>query len=272
MKKEFFTKRTALLAHRGAPKEFPENTIPSFKRAAELGADVLEYDIHFTKDKKFAVIHDDTLGRTTNSAGRIEGYTLGELKKLDAGYMFSPESGKTFPHRGKGYSIPSLEELLNEFPSERLNIDLKSNSLDQVEYYTDIIRRFGAEKRVLTASKHTPVLKKVRNISPDMATSFGLREIVSFFVLSALRLDVYFNFGGDALQIPVKYRGITLARESFIKRAHKKNLQVHFWTINNEDEMKYLLAMGADGIFTEDVSLLKKVLDENKTANFHEGK
>jgi glycerophosphoryl diester phosphodiesterase len=264
MKKEFFKTKTAVLAHRGAPRDFPENTIPSFRKAMELGADVLEADIHFTKDKKFAVIHDDTLERTTDGTGNVGDYTLDELKKLDAGYRFTTDNGKTFLHRGKGMIIPSLEEFLNEFPIERLNIDLKCKSSRQIKYYADIIRKSGAEKRILTASKHTSILGKIRKIFPDMATSFGLREIIFLFILSAIRLEGIFNFKGDALQIPVNYRGIKLARESFIRKARQKKLEVHFWTINNEDEMRNLLAIGADAIFTEDPHLLQTVLAKIK--------
>ncbi|MCU0820968.1 MAG: glycerophosphodiester phosphodiesterase [Spirochaetes bacterium] len=264
MKKEYFINKTVVLAHRGAPKVLPENTIPSFKKAVELGADVLEADIHFTKDKKFAVIHDNTLERTTDGKGRVADYTLAELKTLDAGYKFSADGGKTFPHRGRGMTIPSFEEMLIEFPVERLNIDLKSKSHEQINHYADIINRFGAEKRILTASKHTSILIKIRKLFPVMATSFGLREIVFLFTLSRLRLQRIIEFRGDALQIPVSYHGIKLARQSFVKRAHQKNLQVHFWTINNEDKMKELLAIGADGIFTEDAALLGNVLQIEK--------
>lgn len=264
MKKEFFKSKAAVLAHRGAPKDFPENTISSFKKAVELGADVLEADIHFTKDKKFAVIHDDTLERTTDGTGKAADYTLDELKKFDAGYRFSSDKGKLFPYRGAGMTIPSLEELLIEFPVERFNIDLKSKNPEQIKYYADIIKKFNAEKRILTASKHTSLLKKIRRIFPDMATSLGLREIVYLLILSKLGLERIYNIEGDVLQIPLKYRRVKLAVKSFIRKAHQKKLAVHFWTINNEDKMEELLAMGADGIFTEDTVLLRKALAENK--------
>ncbi len=80
-----------VFAHRGASKEFPENTLPAFKKAAELGVDYLEIDIRFTKDERFAVIHNDLISTTTNGSGMVADYTLDELKKFDAGYYFTDD-------------------------------------------------------------------------------------------------------------------------------------------------------------------------------------
>ncbi len=261
MEKEYFNQETIVLAHRGAPREFPENTLPSFKRASELNIDVLETDVHFTKDKKFVVLHDEYLERTTNGTGKAIDYTMQELKKLDAGYKFSHNEGKTYPFRDKGITLLSLEELFNEFPGHRFNIELKTKNPKQVEYYGKTIRQFNAETRVLTASEHISNLKALRKLIPQMATSFSPSEVIKFLLLSKSGLlFLKSNFDGDALQIPENVGKFRIVTSTFIRHAHDKGIKVHVWTINEEDDMRRLLDMGTDGIFTDIPLLLIKVL------------
>ncbi len=264
MEKEYFNQETIVLSHRGAPKEFPENTMPSFKRAEELGVDVLETDVHFTKDKKFVVLHDHHLKRTTNGKGMAADYALSELKKLDAGYNFTSNDGKTFPYRNKGINLLSLEELFEEFPDYRFNIELKNSIPGQVEYYGKIIKKYNAQTRVLTASEYTKNLQELRSLFPEMATSSSYLEVVRFLLLSKIGfLFKRYNFKGDALQIPEYILNIRLVTPSLIEKAHSKGLKVHVWTINGEDDMRRLLDMGVDGIFTDVPILLLKVLGRN---------
>ena len=109
-----------------------ENTIASMKAAFQLGADIVEFDVQLTKDKQFAVFHDSTLDCRTNAKGSVSQYTLAELKKLDIGYGYTADGGKTFPFRGKGIGLmPSLDEVLNAFPDRSLLIDVKSSKSEE---------------------------------------------------------------------------------------------------------------------------------------------
>ncbi|EMT52085.1 glycerophosphodiester phosphodiesterase family protein [Brevibacillus borstelensis] len=107
---------------------FLENTIPSMEAAFQAGADIVEFDVQPTRDGKFAVFHDWTLGCRTNGQGVTREHTLEELKRLDIGYGYTADQGKTYPFRGKGIGLmPSLEEVLNHFPEQSFLIHVKSN-------------------------------------------------------------------------------------------------------------------------------------------------
>src|SRR5918998_1323473 len=116
------------LAHRGASALAPENTIEAFRLAVEAGAGGLELDVHVTRDGHIVVIHDATVDRTTNGTGAVSEMTLEELRRLDAGHNFSPDGGPTRPYRGRGVRVPTLREVLREFPGVAVNIDIKAGN------------------------------------------------------------------------------------------------------------------------------------------------
>ena len=124
------TREAAFLAHRGGSALAPENTLPAYENGLRLGADALELDIHYSRDGEIVVFHDDTLDRTTNGSGPLAALTLADLRRLDAGYHFMPDGGKTFPWRGKGVTIPTLREVFERFPQTRVNIEMKVNDAE----------------------------------------------------------------------------------------------------------------------------------------------
>lgn len=119
-----------ILAHRGDSARFPENTLPAFLSAAELGVDVIETDVHLTSDGQIIIWHDDTLDRETDGSGPVEDHTLKELLTLDAGYHFSTDGGQTFPFRGTGIHMLTFEDALQALPHMRFNVDLKTDHTD----------------------------------------------------------------------------------------------------------------------------------------------
>jgi len=261
MQKQFFILEPGIFAHRGDAAHFPENTLPSFKSAVEIGADVIETDVQRSRDGHFMVFHDDTIDRITEGNGRIGGYTLEELKRFDAGYRYSAD-GESFPFRGKGISIPSLDEVLHEFPQQRFNVDLKADDPSQAADYCALIRRCNAGERVLTASEFTENLKAVRSLMPEMATSASHKEVAGvFFLYRSGLLFAKNSFEADALQIPEFYRTWHVAAPGLVRRVRKKGIRVHIWTVNSEADMRRLLDIGVDGIITDDPLLLKKVID-----------
>ncbi|MBN2106558.1 MAG: glycerophosphodiester phosphodiesterase [Deltaproteobacteria bacterium] len=261
MQKQFFTPEPRIFAHRGNAAHFPENTLPSFQSAVEIGADVIETDVQRSRDGHFMVFHDDTIDRITEGAGRVGDHTLEELKRLDAGYRYSAD-GDSFPFRGKRIAIPSLDEALHEFPQQRFNVDLKTDDPSQAADYCTLIRRCNAGERVLTASEFTGNLKAVRSLMPEMATSASHKEVAGvFFLYRSGLLFTKNNFAADALQIPEFYRHWHVAAPDLMRRMHKKGIRVHVWTVNREADMRRLLDAGVDGIITDDPLLLKKVID-----------
>jgi glycerophosphoryl diester phosphodiesterase len=261
MQKHFFIPEPRIFAHRGDAAHFPENTLPSFQSAIEIGADVIETDVQQSKDGHFMIFHDDTIDRVTESRGRIGDYTLQELKRLDAGYRYSAD-GQSFPFRGKKITIPSLEEALREFPQQRFNVDLKAAAPSQAGDYCALIRRCNAAERVLTASEFTGNLKAVRSLLPEMATSASHREVAGvFFLYRSGLLFAKKGLAADALQIPEFYRSWLVASPGMVRQVRRKGIRVHVWTVNAEADMRRLLNAGVDGIITDDPRLLKNVIE-----------
>jgi glycerophosphoryl diester phosphodiesterase len=137
-------------AERIYPPEHPylENTLPSMKAAFDAGADIVEFDVHMTKDDQFAVFHDWTLDCRTNGQGVTRDHTLTELKKLDIGYGYTADNGKTYPFRGKGVGLmPSLTEVLDAFPNKSLLINVKSNDPKEGELLAQYLSKLSKERR-----------------------------------------------------------------------------------------------------------------------------
>jgi glycerophosphoryl diester phosphodiesterase len=105
-----------VIAHQGGDGVWTGDTMYAFEHAVETGADVLEMDAHITKDSQIVLIHDEKVDRTTDGTGLVEDLTLSELKQLDAAFKWSNDEGKTFPYRGQGIQVPTLEELFQKFP------------------------------------------------------------------------------------------------------------------------------------------------------------
>ena len=261
MQKQFFNPEPRIFAHRGISSEYPENSMPAFKKAVEIQSDVIETDIHFTKDRKFVVFHDETLDRMTNGTGKVTSFTLQELKTFDTGYNFTID-GTTYPYRGKNLTFLSLDELLEEFPEQRFNIDLKDKNTSQVPFYCETIMRHNAQHRVLTASNYRRNLTAVRKTIPEMATSAGLWEAIGiFFLFRAGLLFTRKQFSMDALQIPEFIGTSRIVSEVFVRLMQEKGLRVHVWTVNREEDMKRLIGLGVDAVMSDYPALLQKVYD-----------
>ncbi len=261
MRKQFFNHEPRVFAHRGVSGEYPENTMTSFKKAVEIGADVIETDVHFTRDGRFAVIHDDTLNRLTDGTGKICDYTMDELKRFDAGFRFTPD-GETHPFRGTGLTIPSLDELLSEFPEQRFNIDLKDKNPAQAGPYCELITRHNAAHRVLTASEHRANLAAVRTLLPEMATSASMWEAVwIFFLYKTGFLAQKSSYAFDAFQVP-EYLGTSrVVTPHLVRMLRDAGVRVHVWTINREEDMRRLISCGIDAIMSDNPALVKQVFE-----------
>ncbi len=251
-----------LFAHRGGAALWPENTLFAFRHAAELGVDVLELDVHLTADDDLVVMHDRTVDRTTNGHGRVRDMTVAQLRTLDAAYHFTTDDGTTYPYRGQGITIPTLTEVLTAFPNYRINIEIKDDDLQAAERLSEIIDAFQAQDRVIVASFHDEPLAHFRKLQPQVATAAATGEIKTFYIFSTLHLWRFHRAHADAYQVPVQKGYAHFDNPSFIDHAHRLNQQVHYWTINEGDEMRRLLALGADGIMTDRPDLGMEIFRE----------
>lgn len=260
---ENIQRRPLVMAHRGGAGLWPENTMYGFERAVDLGVDMLETEIHSTADNILVLMHDSTVDRTTNGSGPIRAFTLEELKTLDAGYNWTSDGGQTFPFRGSGITVPTLEEVFTALPTARINIDIKQEKPSLVEPLCKTIRTFDMKDKVMVASFNSKVLKAFRRVCPEVTTSAGTGEVAFFFIVNMVFLGAVYRPACQAFQVPEYSSGLRVLTKRFVETAHGLNLAVHVWTINEVTDMKRLLALGVDGIVTDYpdrlISLLRKM-------------
>jgi len=250
--------------HRGASGTLPENTIPSFEAALELGADALELDVHRSADGEIVVIHDETLERTTDGAGPVHERTLEELRAFDAGYRFSPDGGRSFPYRGRGFGIPTLREVLERFLSTPVIVEIKQVEPPLEEDLARLLQEISAEDRTLVFSLSQAPLDRVRRIRPEQPTGFGPDEVAEFLRRLASRTLDEFVSEAVAFAVPVQWRGTQIVGADFVRAAHGAGREVYVWTVNEEREMNALLDLGVDGLITNYPERLNRVVGERE--------
>jgi len=243
--------RPHLFGHRGASGEAPENTLVSFERALAQGVRYLEMDCHATSDGEIVIHHDDTLERMTDAEGLVRERTFAELQRIDAGFRFTPDGGRTFPFRGAGVRVPRLHEVLAAFPHARVNLEVKQADPPIGEEVLRIIRRASAESRVLLAAENESVLAKLRALDAGTALGSSTDDVVQFVLAGAEGRLASFTPRGHALQVPTHALGRPLVTREFVEMAHDRGLVVHVWTINEPAEMRRLLALGVDGVMSD---------------------
>ena len=258
------TDRLLNIAHRGGRGLSPEHTIFAHKKALEVGADVLELDVHSTKDGEVVVSHDPTVDRTTDGKGLVNELMLSEIKRLDAGYSFAIKRGnkEEYPFRGKGLFIPALQEVFSEFPNQRINIEIKQFEPQIEDALFRIIKEMNMIDNVLVVSENNEAIKRFRKISKGaIATGASVAEVRRFVIFMRLKMMPLYIPAADAFQIPEYHGDYHLLTEEFIKKAHKKNIKIHVWTVNEKEDMERLIKMGVDGIITDYPDLLNEVIN-----------
>jgi len=251
-----------VIGHRGSAGEAPENTLPSFALALETGAAILESDVHLTRDGVPVLLHDDVVDRTTDGSGRVAGLSLAQLQALDAGHRFSADGGRTYPFRGRGLRVPTLEEALAAFPDARFNLELKEGLPGLVERCLEVIGKSGSASRsLLTAGDDALMMllrAEVARRGVSVALGASAREVGDFLRCAIERRRP--APGPMALQVPAEFGGRPLVTREFVDHAHDHDLVVHVWTIDEPEEMRALLALGVDGIVSDFPARLAAVI------------
>lgn len=259
--------RPLVMAHRGGAGLWPENTLHAFTQAVALGVDVLEIDLHATADGALVIIHDGTVERTTNGAGRVNAQTLAELKKLDAGYRWTNDGGRTFPFRGKAITIPTLREVLDKFPGVRLNIDIKGSQPALVKNFCRSLRESHATANVNVASFSWETLAEFRRECPEVTTSASFDEVLALLSdaqAAGQQPGTAVNKANlRAVQVPESTGGRQLLTAELVAAAHRRGLEVHVWTINDEAAMRRMIELGMDGIITDYPDKLIELLKQD---------
>lgn len=248
-----------LIAHRGGSRLAPENTLAAYGRAVRWWrADLLEIDVQPTADGDCVVIHDATVDRTTDGTGPVIARTVSELRRLDAGYRFTPDGGATFPFRGTGVGLSTLAEVLAAFPATRINVEIKDGRAQDAVRLA--IRQARAEHRVLIAGGDTR--NRSRFADYPGPQSAGAQELYAFYAMHLARATRFYRPPVDAFQIPEKNGGRQVLTPRLVDDAHVHNVAVHVWTVDEEADMRRLLSWGVDGIVTDRPDRLARVLHE----------
>ncbi|WP_413375004.1 glycerophosphodiester phosphodiesterase [Alkalihalobacillus sp. 1P02AB] len=238
-------KEPIIIAHRGASKDAPENTLAAFALAVQHGCDAIELDIHLSVDNEFIVCHDEHINRTTNGSGKIADMTVPQLKSFDCGQWFN--------EKFRGEKIPLLEEVFELVPSHILiNIELKiPHKYPDIERKLTnfLIRKNRIDSVVVSSFDHQCLhrLKKLESrVKIGLLYMSNLVEHYQYtrlFNVPIYSLHPYFlNIG-----------------EEDIRKAKKKNLEVYTWTVNEEKEMAKLIQAGVTGIITDCPQKLKLI-------------
>ncbi|MFO0553742.1 MAG: glycerophosphodiester phosphodiesterase family protein [Polyangiaceae bacterium] len=240
---------TILYAHRGASVEEPENTLEAFARAVELGVDAIETDVRLTADERVVVHHDATGRRMARDPRAIRTLTFNQVRELDVGAAFDPEP----PMKNSGVRrAPLLAEALSTFPHMRFNVDIK-DSAGAVPHVLRVVDDHAASDRVLLTSFHDRVLEEVRSRGYRGETGLARNGALRALALASLPIaSRALRPAGDRIQIPASQGPLVLSRPGLVANLQRLGYAVDFWVINDPVEALRLLAVGADGIMTDD--------------------
>ncbi|MFH9014569.1 glycerophosphodiester phosphodiesterase [Streptomyces sp. NPDC017943] len=232
-------------AHRGGAADGLENTVRQFRCAVEAGYRYIETDVHTTRDGKVVAFHDATLDRMTDGAGRIADLPWQEVRQARV---------------AGAEPLPLFEDLLETFPDVRWNVDVKSEAA--LLPFLDLVGRTDCWDRMCLGSfSEARVVRAQRLAGPRLATSYGTRGVLGLR-LRSWGLPASVRRSAVAAQVPEMQSGIQVVDGRFVRAAHARGLQVHVWTVNEPESMHRLLDLGVDGIMTDHIDTLRKVMED----------
>ena len=244
--------QTKIWAHRGASAYAPENTLAAFKLAAEMQADGIELDVHFTKDRQVVVTHDDDVRRVTNHEGAVSSLTLAELKRLDFSNKMAAFAGE---------KIPTFEEVLALLkPTDMMiNIELKTNweipnGLEEATHA--LVRQYGMEERIMYSSFNHYSLLHMKKIAPEIPCGLLYDNKV------ARPWDYAKMLGMEALHPYFK----TITQPDYMDICMKNGIQCNCWTVNEEKDILRMLEAHVTGIITNDPALALRLRTQYENA------
>jgi len=225
------------IAHRGASASEPENTLRAFQKAVDLGADMIEVDVHLSKDGQPVIIHDATLERTTNGSGYVKDKTLLELKELDA---------------GQGERIPALQEAI-DFARGKCGLYIELKDPATPGPVVETIRANGFEGEVIIRSFHHALLRQVKELAPEIPTSALVGQASGDFV------EIARAAGADYIHLCWEGRSPTphkLLTPELVAKIHEQGLGIIIWHEERPEEIREILKYPIEGICSDRPDLL----------------
>lgn len=288
-----------LAAHRGGGDNNPENTMMAFREAVKtIGVDIIESDLYLTKDGYLVYNHDSYIDETCNVNGDltleevellcetkenrhyIADMTLAELEQYNFGYYFEDKNGERIYKdatdlEGLGLQIATVEKLFEEFHEDYPNllfiVEIKNSGelgYEACRLLNETLMQYpNYRDRIVVGTFHDEIEEELKNNYPDLLRGAPTGTAAKFVLTQYLGVNLFDNSDFACLQIPTSYDlGIEVAlnKKTLIKRAHRRNIAVQYWTINDADEMRELIELGCDCIMTDNPVLLKSVLEEYK--------
>ncbi|AWF81880.1 hypothetical protein BTJ40_14180 [Microbulbifer sp. A4B17] len=247
-----------ILAHRGASGEYPQGTSLAFDMALDQGADILELDIHLSKDHFIIINHDADLKDNVGISDKIEDLTIGEIKTMDAGYVFTLDNGETYPYRNQGLALLTLNELFERYPNALFNIEIKPNDKLLSETLWQVIVDYRMEQQVTVASQHNRAMNHFRDISQGkVRTSATIGELVEASLAWSSGFGWAFNPDFDVAQLPY-----SITTKPYVRFFQSKGVAVDLWTVNDMDDIKRSISLGVDGIIGDYPGRIYQALEE----------
>lgn len=296
------TNQVMIAAHRGGAKTNPENTLKAFKSAVnEYKVDIIESDLYLTKDGYLVYNHDEYIDETCNVNGNmtleevqqmisddktkahyIKDLTLEELRQYNFGYYFTDKNGN-MPYHNLSTDINTLQEndlqivevseLFNTFYTSNKNLkfiieikDSQEKGYQAVDQLAETLKKFPEYQNQIVIGTFNPEIEEyLQNNYSYLFRGASTKGAASFIITEMLKINLFNLSSFACLQIPMEYDiGITISldKKMYINKAHKRNIAVQYWTINDENDMKHLIDLGCDAIMTDDLELSSKVINE----------
>ena len=288
-----------IAAHRGGSDNYPENTILAYREAVvELGVDIIESDLYLTKDGYLVYNHDSYIDETCNVNGDISldevkelckdkskrhyiaDMTLEELQQYNFGYYFKDENGQRIYKDvedvgAMGLQIATADQLFELFyeshPELMFIVEIKNGGEEGVracKILSDTLDAYPAYKdKIVIGTFNDEIELELKTNYPHLLRGAPIGTAAKFVLTQYLGVNLFNKSDFACLQIPMSYElgvEIPLVSKGLVKRAHRRNIAVQYWTINDPDDMRMLIEMGVDCIMTDDPKLLKEILEEYK--------
>ena len=251
-----------VIGHRGAAGVAPENTVVSIERAVLGGAHAIETDVHVSADGRLVTIHDDTVDRTTDGTGRVGDMALEDIRRLDAGYAFTPDRGRSFPYRGTGIRVPTLDEAVAAAGQLPMIVEVKSCAAGEAlgTWLRQRREAAGDASRFIVGGFERDMVAPAAAAADWRCATRA--DLIPFILLGRIGIGGPLPPHVDAIMLPIRKGPLRLVTRGFVRRAHERGVGVFVWTVNRPTVMRELFDIGVDGLISDVPARVGRIVAE----------